>query len=271
MTRIILSFFLTSILLLSCSSDAEKQLRAKFSEDNVSAPKETRRLSGVQLSQYKDVELALNKDYVKELKNEVDNSFETQLATFEDEELGIIAGYKYMFKYIVLSNDEWDDLQIQLSDRYFNSLNVEQMALKLSMEHQEKVKDLRTQFSKSKALKINVLHLPDSKMYLGNLNEHSRNNFLIELGTQILDILLGILITWIVVNIIGYAVTGPVGCIVSVVSFVIMLVVSVICTTYNDNKLLEALRQQEVNRQVNYNKILEDLNDNTVKFYETYK
>lgn len=271
MERTLLSIFLACILFLSCSSNEEKQLRAKLSEDNISAQKDTRHLSEVQVAQYQNMELSLNEKYVKDLKNVVDSSFEKQITTFEDEELGVIAGYKYMFKYFTLSNEEWDDLQIQLSDKYFNTLNVEQMALNLSMKHHTEVKDLRTKFSKSKILKINVLHLPDSKIYLGSLNEHSRNNLLIELGTTILDILLGLLITWIVFNIIGYAVTGPISCIVTIVSFVIILIVSVICTNYNDDKLIESLRQQKVERQVNYSNILEDLNNNTVKFYEAYK
>lgn len=271
MARTVLSIFLVCILFLSCSSDEEKQLRAKLSEDNISAQKDTRHLSEIQIAQYQDMELALNEKYVKELKNVVDSSFEKQITTFEDEELGVIAGYKYMFKYFTLNNDEWDDLQIQLSDKYFNTLNVEQMALKLSLNHHAGVKNLRTKFSRSKMLKINVLRLPDSNIYLGNLNEHSRNNFLIELGTTILDILLGLLITWIVVNIIGYAVTGPIGCIVSIVSLVIIAIVSMIFTNYNDGRLIESLRQQKVERQVNYSNILENLNNNTVKFYETYK
>ena len=98
---------------------------------------------------------------------------------------------------------------------------------------------------------------------------HSRNNVAIEIGTTILDYLLGVLLVWIVVTIIGYSTTGPVGCGISIFSFVIMVVVSVCLTQYNDNLLLESLRHQKKENAVDYNSILQKLNNNTIKFYET--
>lgn len=267
MMRRLLFILLLIIPLFSCSNDEEKALREKLEKTNFGTQKDARNLSAVQVSQYEDTEIALNTQYVKDLKNLVDSSFEKQIVAFEDEELGVIAGYKYMFKYFTLNNDEWDDLQIQLSDKYFNTLNVEQMTLELSMDHQSKVNDLRTKFSQFHPLKAKALHLPNSKVYLGTLEDHSKNNFLIEIGTTVLDILLGLLIGWVVVNIVGYATTGPVGCIISIVTFIIIVIVSVICTNYNDNKLIESLRQQQEKRYVNYDLILKDLNSNTYKFY----
>ena len=76
MERTLLSIFLACILFLSCSSNEEKQLRAKLSEDNISAQKDTRHLSEVQVAQYQNMELSLNEKYVKDLKNVVDSSFE---------------------------------------------------------------------------------------------------------------------------------------------------------------------------------------------------
>ena len=99
--------------------------------------------------------------------------------------------------------------------------------------------------------------------------DHSRNNVAIEIGTTILEYLLGLLIIWIVVNIIGYATTGPVGCGISIFSFIVMIVVSVCLTHYNDNSLLESLQQQKQENTVDYNSILQKLNNNTAKFYET--
>jgi hypothetical protein len=262
------------IVFFSCSNSEEEKLRAKMSEEATLVHKDSRNLSQIQISQYKDLELNANKEYVKELKNQVDSSFEKQLETFEDEELGVIAGYKYMFKYIFMNEDEWTDLQIQLADRYFNSLNTEQTALQLSMSHSKEVKDIRIKYkgiNASTAPKLTVLNLPNSNIYLGSLLNHSRNNVAIEISTTILDYLLGILLFWIVVNIIGYAASGPVGCIVSIVSFVIMLTISVCLTNYNDNLLLESLRKQKQENTVNYDKILKDLNTNTINFYETKK
>lgn len=272
MVRSVLAFFLLCVVVFSCSNSEEEKLRAKMSEETITVQKDYRKLSNTQISQYKDFELAANKEYIKELKVLIDSSFEKQLGHFEDEELGVIAGYKYMFKYIFMSEEKWTDLQIQLGDRYFNSLNTEQAALQLSLNHAQKVKDLRIKYKGIKAStapQMQVLNLPNSKVYLGSLINHSKNNIAIEIGTTILDYLLVLLIIWIVVNIIGYANKGPIGCVVSFVSFIIMVVVSVYLTNYNDNSLLESLRQQKQENAVDYNSILHNLNNNTAKFYET--
>ena len=271
MVRSVLAFFLLCVVVFSCSNSEEEKLRAKISEEATIVQKDSRELSETQISQYKDLELAANKEYIKDLKVLIDSSFEKQLGHFEDEELGVIAGYKYMFKYIFMNEEKWTDLQIQLGDRYFNSLNTEQTALQLSLNHAQKVKDLRIKYKGIKAStapQMQVLNLPNSKVYLGSLINHSKNNIAIEIGTTILDYLLGLLLIWIVVNIIGYAITGPVGCGISIVSFVIMVVVSVCLTHYNDNSLLESLRQQKQENTVDYNSILYNLNNNTAKFYE---
>lgn len=271
MVRSVFAFFLLCVVFFSCSNSEEEKLRAKISEEATIVQKDSRELSETQISQYKDLELAANKEYIKDLKVLIDSSFEKQLGHFEDEELGVIAGYKYMFKYIFMSEEKWTDLQIQLGDRYFNSLNTEQAALQLSLNHAQKVKDLRIKYKGIKAStapQMQVLNLPNSKVYLGSLINHSKNNIAIEIGTTILDYLLGLLLIWIVVNIIGYAITGPVGCGISIVSFVIMVAVSVCLTHYNDNSLLESLRQQKQENTVDYNSILYNLNNNTAKFYE---
>ena len=248
MVRSVFAFFLLCVVFFSCSNSEEEKLRVKMSEEATIVQKDSRELSDTQISQYKDLELAANKEYIKDLKVLIDSSFEKQLGHFEDEELGVIAGYKYMFKYIFMNEEKWTDLQIQLGDRYFNSLNTEQTALQLSLNHAQKVKDLRIKYKGIKAStapKMQVLNLPNSNVYLGSLINHSRNNVAIEIGTTIPDYLLGLLLIWIVVNIIGYAITGHVGCGISIVSFVIMVVVSVCLTHYNDNSLLESLRQQK--------------------------
>ena len=271
MVRFVLVFFLLCVVVFSCSNSEEEKLRAKMSEETSTVQKDSRELYDIQISQYKDLELAANKEYIKDLKVLIDSSFEKQLGHFEDEELGVIAGYKYMFKYIFMNEEKWTDLQIQLGDRYFNSLNTEQTALQLSLNHAQKVKDLRIKYKGIKAStapKMQVLNLPNSNVYLGSLINHSRNNVAIEIGTTILDYLLGLLLIWIVVNIIGYTITGPVGCGISIVSFVIMVAVSVCLTHYNDNSLLESLRQQKQENTVDYNSILYNLNNNTAKFYE---
>ena len=106
---------------------------------------------------------------------------------------------------------------------------------------------------------------------MGGLDDHSGRNLVIEIGTAILDILLGIFIVWIVVNILGYATTGPVGCVISIVSFIIMMIISVLCTNYNDGNLIDLLKEQNKKISIDYDNIHQTLDQNTNLFYERVK
>lgn len=90
--RSVFAFFLLCVVSFSCSNSEEEKLRVKMSEEATIVQKDSRELSDTQISQYKDLELAANKEYIKELKVLIDSSFEKQLGHFEDEELGVIAG-----------------------------------------------------------------------------------------------------------------------------------------------------------------------------------
>lgn len=259
----------------SCNND-EKKLHEKLNAITNQEITGNKQLSkGVSLDLYKEIELKMNKAYVASLKNLIDNSFEMQLETFQDNEQGVISGYKYMFKYIVSNEQEWNDMQTQLSDRYFNSLIIQQKANELSNEHIKDITNLRSQFysgkSGMKAPQLSLLRIPKSEIFLGGLDEHSGRNLALEIGTTILDILLGLLLTWIVVNIIGYVVTGPIGCLISIISFIIVMVISVLFTNYNDDKLIQSLRDQNKSISIDYDEIHKKLDKNTISFYDKIK
>ena len=267
--------FVFTIMLVSCSNQQEKELRqsiSNFSSNEVENPKA---MHGATLAQYRDQEKILTDNYIKGLKDIVEKSFDRQIEVFEDKELGVLSGYKYMFKYIISSEQEWIDLQLQLSDRYFNSILLQQEAYEYSNEYINRIKELRTQFYKDKSgvnmPQVEVLQIPRNQIFVGGLVEHSRTNLAIEFGTAILDWLLGILIVWVVVNIIGYATTGPMGCVISIVSFLIMMLISVLCTRYNDGKLVDSLKAQHESFVLDYDILHKSLNDNSIKFYDSLK
>ena len=51
----------------------------------------------------------------------------------------------------------------------------------------------------------------------------------------------------------------------------ITIIISFILSIRNDNKVLDSLREQHTEITLDYESILNDLNKNTVKFYEKYK
>ena len=267
-----LLFFTIIFAIFSCTNNDEKELLTKLQSQEVSKSQNIKQVNNIQLSQYKDIELTVNKEYTDSLKKLIENSFNNQLSKFEDNELGVIAGYKYMLKYIFTSEDNWTDMQVSLADRYFNTINIEQKVQELNLMYLNKIKELRTNFCKSKSdtilPKIQVQNLPKSEISTDALKSHSGNNLVIEIGTNILDWLLGIFLVWLLGNILGYATTGPIGCIITIISFIIMLVVSVWLTSSNDGKLLESLRSQQSKQTIDYESIKQQLDNNTIEFYE---
>ena len=267
-----LLFFTIIFAIFSCTNNDEKELLTKLLSQEVSKSQNIKQVNNIQLSQYKDIELTVNKEYTDSLKELIENSFNNQLSKFEDNELGVIAGYKYMLKYIFTSEDNWTDMQVSLADRYFNTINIEQKVQELNLMYLNKIKELRTNFCKSKSdtilPKIQVQNLPKSEISTDALKSHSGNNLVIEIGTNILDWLLGIFLVWLLGNILGYATTGPIGCIITIISFIIMLVVSVWLTSSNDGKLLESLRSQQSKQTIDYESIKQQLDNNTIEFYE---
>lgn len=275
---------LSVVLMFSCSNDQERKLRGKMAQSEPKETKARKSLKGASLEQYKEQEEKLTENYINGLKELIDNSFEKQLEEFEDNELGVIAGYKYMFKYITSSEQEWTDLQLQLSNKYFNTLSVQQMAHEYSNEYIQDIKNLRSQIYTSKkginAPKIEVLQIPQNKVFVDGFSEHSGTNLAIEIGTTVLDILLGALITSLIPFVIGLVlVVLPIpeptsklaGCAAAIISFIIMMIISIVCTCYNDGKLMDSLREQKESISIDYQQLEQSLNQNTKQFYDTLK
>lgn len=264
--KIIEIFFLSCFIILSsCINEAEKELKDKLSKP-LQAPNASLSITSSLVTQYKEVELSHNENFVLRLKELIDNSFEKQLEEFEDNELGFWANYEHMFNYLFLNNQKLHDNWQVKSSKYFNSLDVEIKATELYNDYLKDIKNIRANFYKIKKQKslpeYQKLNLPKQDIYLGSLQKHSRNNLIIELGTE--------LVIWIIilgiVAIISFIIAIPTGGL-SLIVTILTIIASIILSISNDNKLLNSLRDQHTSTQIEYMIILEELNKNTHEFY----
>lgn len=262
-------FFVLWILLLSSCKDksAEDLRNLVYGTDSIETTVSPQKTSRAIVAQYRDLELKCNTDFVEKLNSIVSTGFERQLERFEDEELGFWAGYGNMFSYLFRSKEKWEDNLRLESDKYFNSLDIEQEANELYMEHVAYVKQLRERFARTKNMESSepLITLPQQDIYLGDLRSHAGTNVLIEVCTDIAQWLLGIFITWLIIAIAGM----PSGGVISFIVTILSIIASIIVTCVNDNKLINTIKeQQEVTLSIDREEILNRLNQDTIHFYE---
>ena len=255
------------LLLCSCVDKEGQELKSRLSQP-ISNPSPTGNFSQATIQQYRDAELAFNQHYVNELKKTLDNSFEKQLDNFEKNELGFFSSYESMFHYIFWSKQKFEDSWKVKSSRYFNTIDVENDALACYEDYILDVSSIRKNFYQKKndvALpEMARLDLPELDLYLGDLNDHSRNNLIIEVGVEALVWILVLLILFLLSLIIAVP-TGGLSLIVTVLT----IIISVWLSIANDNKLLNSLRDQNaIVMQADYISILDSLNENTYCFYD---
>ncbi len=266
--------YISLSLLFSCTNEEEEKLR-EFVNSNITIDNnDTLESPDFSLLQYKSLELDFNKKYVADLEKLMNTSFDTQLNHFEDEELGFFAGYGYMFSFFFKTKQSWQDEMRLKSNKYFGTLNTEQEAYDLFLKYKKDISSLRKRF-KEKYRKDELpshvpMNLPEENISLSELSNHSRNNIAIEVVSEgierIASWLLYPFILWLLSLIIPYNFKG---CIAKVIVFFISLAVSVAISIWNDNRLLDQLREQHKEIAcVDYSKILEQLNQNTISFYE---
>lgn len=270
----LLFFIVFSSLLISCSNDEEESLKDFANSEITIENTDTIPIQTITLSQYRALELEFNKKYVSDLKALTNNAFDKQLEKFEDEELGFFAGYGHMFSYLFKSKQSWLDEMRLTSNKYFRTLNTEQDANNLFLNYKKDIINLRKRF-KEKYTKTELpthapLDLPEVSISLSELSNHSRNNIVIEVVSEgiekIASWLLYPFILWLLSLIIPYNIKG---CIAKVIVFLISLAISIAISIWNDNRLLDQLRDQRKEITcVDYNNILEQLNKNTKLFYE---
>ena len=260
-------FILVLFFLYSCSDEEEDKLRESIKEEiSISATDSISINKIATIEQYKDVELAFNKEYIKDLRSLIESSFEKQLDAFDDEELGFFASYGYMFDYLFKSDQEWEDEMLIKSQKYFSTLDIEQAANSLFESHVNDINSLRSRFVESNNLgkepQFQSLDLPDRNINLMGLKKHAERNLIIEIGGEFLRWFLVVTVIAFISFIIGLA-KPPVW-----IATAILVILSCVLTYRNDNKLLDSLREQESSIIIDYNSINNMLDTNTSAFYE---
>lgn len=264
-------YLLYSICLLSlfaCSNAEEEKLRAAVKEElTVEAKDSLSLLDAVTLEQYKELELKFNKQYISNLRNIIDNGFDVQLEKFDDEELGFWASYGYMWDFFFKSQQEWEDELLLKSNKYFSSLNIEQQAGALFEDYITDITALRGKFVESQGQQKNhvfqSLNLPEKDINMMAIKEHARNNILIEISEEFLEWLLGLAIGALLCLLLG-----KVTKYISLIPMAICILVSWYMSRVNDDKLLDSLKEQKSKYHVDYDPIVNSLNENTISFYE---
>ena len=272
--------FIVILLLVTCGCDNKESKELKKSlQKEYSSPHEIKKLSSGIKAQYIQMEGAINKRYVKNLDSLINHSFDIQLARFEDRELGIWNGYMNMFAWIFKSREAWEEELILIGNKYFNNLDIQQSQYELYQVYTSQIKELRDQFIfKSNLPSYTPINLPSEEISIESLISHSGKNLggeIIDLSADIfleLTIVKGVLIgflTWLL-GLIGITLSRKVlGIIIGVILFLLGLIGSIIYTNHNDNILIKNLKDQhEQTVSIDTNLLLQNLNNNTIHFYE---
>lgn len=258
------------LMMVSCATKEVKDLKQKLSSDYeieaFSSPQ-----SEIAVKQYIEAEKGLNRYYVTQLENLIDGSFTKQVDQFEKKELGFFKSYKYMFQTIFLSRQKNEDIWRVKTSQYFSTIETQQNALECYNNYIKMLGEYRKRFISENnlghAASAPVLNIPDQSISLNALQDHSRNNLVIEFGV---DIAVWLLI-FLIITILGlFGIKWTRG--YSVVAFVLSLLGSIVLSIINDNHMINSIKVQEKKViSINYKVIIDKLNDNTISFYDAYK
>lgn len=265
----LLIFAFLSLLMTSCKDKNAVALKEKLQSEYAQFDKVAHLSSGSKV-QYMQMEKSINQQYIKDLDSLINTAFIRQLERFEDEELGVLSSYKNMFSWLFKSKQSWDDAMIVMSNKYFNSLDVSQEQHTLYLKYVKDIKEIRQRFLSVNGLPpYTQIDLPSETITLDAFSNHSKNNLVIEFGTELFGWFLGFVLVQIILLFVD-KIAGSWGCLIDVIVFIIIVVVSVFMSNSNDTKLLENLeKQHKQTTQYDYENLLKSLNNNTAKFHES--
>lgn len=264
-----------AVLFIGCKDAKEEALRQSVKSE-ITAQNTKQKTLGNTLEINKSIEIQINKKYVDDLKKIVDNGFENQLTYFEEEELGFLATYGNMFSYIFSSRQSWEDKLRLKTDKYFSPINTEKEVNNLYADYQKDIKNLRNQFLVNNPTigmhqKFQNLEIPSKDITLKALDNHSRNNVVLEIAEWVLECLFGLFIAWLLFTILGIKVSDEKkkSKIKFIISAIICFIISFFLSIYNDNQLLDKIREQNATKvHIDYTAIQNQLDTNTIKFYD---
>ena len=278
---LLLQIFISSLFICGCTNEEAKQLQSKFNEEiKVETQYKRGKKAKVAATQYAEMEHNLNNKFVTDLSLMIENSFEKQLEEFEDEELGFFSNIGYAWDVIFLSEEKRNEKLSLKANKYFDPMYVEQEALDMYKNHVSEIQKLRSSFytnKRSVKMTENIyLDLPKENIDLGGMQKHTVNNMIMAFSEGILGWILAFVLGFIIAFILAFfglfveqdgCVVKAIGGVAVVVTFIGMLLLSI----RNDNKVLDSLREQHTEITLDYESILNDLDKNTIKFYEKYK
>lgn len=277
----LLVIFVSSLFICSCTNDKAKQLQSKFNEEiKVETQYKRGNKAKVAAAQYAEMEHNLNNKFVNDLSSMIENSFEKQLEEFEDEELGFFSNIGYAWDLVFVSEKKRNEKLSLKTNKYFNTMDVEQEALSMYRNHVAEIQKLRSSFytnKRSVKMSENIyLDLPKETIDLEGMQKHTVNNMVMAFSEGILGWIIAFVLGFIIAFILTFfgifveqdgCIVKGIGGIASVVTLAGMILLSI----RNDNKVLDSLREQHTEFTLDYETILNDLDKNTVEFYEKYK
>lgn len=274
MSRIFIVICLIFIVIFGSCNDKESEDLFKALQKEYTSPQSIKGLSTGSKAQYIMMEKNVNQRYVSQLDSLINTGFDRQIEKFEDQQMGVISGYRNMISWLFKSKQSWEEELRLKSLKYFNPLDIAQDQNILFSQYVGKIKNLRQQFVIQQNLpKFTQYDLPNENISLEAFSNYSRDNIGIEilgelLGTKLFSWFIGFCLTWLIVTVLGLR-KGPPGWLISFITFLIILIISVIMCYLNDSKFIELLKSQhEEISLVDSNKLLEELNNNTTIFYE---
>lgn len=221
--------------------------------------------TSVLAKQYKEQELRYTEQFIKNLGDKLNQSFEEQLAKFEDEELGFWSSYSNMFALFDSEEEQMRAWALK-GDKYFNPISIEQLYHAEFAEYQKTIKLYRQKFSETPGFastQIRELHIPEKSVSLQKLSDHARNNVWIEATGWLFDTRLFVVFVTFISALLG--IPAPPAWIVTLAG----ILVNLILTNINDNNLVESLREQRKEHPtLNVQELQTRLTDNINQFYE---
>ena len=263
----ILYFLLCGLFLLSCQNEEEKSLREKLSSLHASNIQQEMTLTPAVINEYRHMEKVINKQYINDIKSIISNDFEEKLDKFEECEFGFFKSYKHMFKVLIEDEDTWNDYWNIKKSKYFSTLNTHEKLRDCYKNFNRDIQNLRKQIShnslQTSVLEEFELNLGNPDISLSKMEQHSYTNLLIEFGT---DIAIGLLVMGIVAifSFIAGCVTPP-----SWIVTILTIIISVILSLWNDNRMINSIREQyQVQISIDNIDLLNKLDNSTNIFYD---
>jgi hypothetical protein len=239
LSKIFLGLFL--ITFIACSNEQEDKLKEKFSEEIKVTPQYKKGKSArAVVQQYIEMEQSINLRFVNQLQELIDNSFEKKLERFIEEEFDYFSNLGNWWNKVTGNEIEFQDRMKLMADKYFNNLDTQQEAQELYDKYVDEIDKLRSTFYKTKGINEKQerleLNIQKDDVSISGMDKHASKFWLAE---TISNVDLGIFSTFIELD--------------------------------SEEKIIESLRQQHKETSLDYQSILNNLDKNTVKFYEKYK